>query len=184
MKAIEIRNGTRLELDGEVFEVVDFMHITPGKGRAVVRTKLKNFSTGRVLDRTFSSSEVLERAEIDRKNMQYLYKEHGNYVFMDMASYEQVYLSGEFLGDAPNYMKVNMEITVIWHNGKAIGVELPPKVELRVESTVPGVKGDSVTQVTKPAVLETGLEIQVPLFINEGELLVVDTRDGKYVERA
>ncbi|MCD6385813.1 elongation factor P [Candidatus Sumerlaeota bacterium] len=184
IKATEIRNGTRLELDGEVYEVVDFLHITPGKGRAVVRSKLKHISSGRVIERTFSSSDVLERAEIERKSMQFLYRQGDNVVFMDMATYEQVELPEEFLSDALKFMKENMEITVIWFRGKPIGVELPPKVELRVTKTVPGVKGDTVTQAMKPATLETGLEIQVPLFIEEGNVIIVDTRDGKYVERA
>jgi elongation factor P len=184
IKALELRNGTRLEINNDVFEVVDFMHITPGKGRAVMRTKLKSLSTGKVLDKTFSSGEVLERAELDRKKMQYLYKEGDEYVFMDMDSYEQVHLSSEALGNAPDFIKENMEILIIWYKGNPIGVELPPKVSLQVVSTVPGVKGDTVTQASKPATMETGLEVQVPLFINEGEVLVIDTRDGKYVERA
>lgn len=184
IKATEIREGTRLELDNEVYEVMGFLHITPGKGRAVVRTKIKNLATGRVIERTFSSGEILERAELERKPMQFLYKEEGEFVFMDMKSYEQTSLPSTLLGEAPKYMKENMEIIVIWHKGRAIGVELPPKVQLRVIHTVPGVKGDTVTQATKPATVETGYELQVPLFINPGDIIVVDTRDGKYVERA
>lgn len=184
IKALEVRDGTLIEIDGEVYEVVDFMHITPGKGRAVMRTKLKNISTGKVLERTFSSGEILERAEVERKVMQYLYREGEDYVFMDMTTYEQVHLSEDHLGDAPKFLKDHMEIAVMWYNGQPIGVDLPPKVKLKVVSTVPGVKGDTVTQATKPATLETGHQVQVPLFINEGELLVIDTRDGKYVERA
>lgn len=184
IKATEIREGTRLELDGEVFEVVSFLHITPGKGRPVVRTKIKNVSTGRVLERTFTSTEVVERAEIDRKPMQFLYKEGNDYVFMDMKTYEQLSLPSELLGDATHFLKENSEIMVIWFKGRAIGVELPPKVKLKVIKTVPGVRGDTVTAATKPATIETGYELQVPLFVEEGDVIVIDTRDGKYVERA
>lgn len=183
IKAIEIRNGTRLEIDGDVYIVVGFLHITPGKGRAVVRTKLKHVATGRVIDRTFTSSEKLERAELDLRTMQFLYKDMDNYVFMDMDNYEQIMLSPDLLGEAANFLKENFEISVAMHKGKPIGVELPVKVDLKVVKTAPGVRGDTVTAATKPATLETGLVVQVPLFINEGDVVRIDTRDGKYEER-
>jgi elongation factor P len=184
IKATEIRNGTRLEIDGEVFIVTDFQHFTPGKGRSVVRTKMKSVTTGRVLDKTFTSSEKVTKADLELRSMQYLYKHDPHYVFMDLQTYEQVHLPGELLGDAVNYLKENEQVSVAMHKGKPIGVDLPLKVDLRVIQTVPGVKGDTVSSATKPAILETGLEVQVPLFINEGDIIRIDTRDGTYAERA
>lgn len=184
IKATEIRNGTRLEIDGDVFIVNQFQHFTPGKGRAVVRTKLKSITTGRVLDKTFSSSEKVTKADLELRNMQYLYKHDPHYVFMDLQTYEQIQLPGELLGDAVKYLKENEQVNVAMHRGKPIGVDLPPKVELQVVQTVPGIKGDTVSSATKPAIVETGLEVQVPLFINEGDIIRIDTRDGSYAERA
>ena len=149
-----------------------------------MRTKLKSLSTGRVVERTFKGTERIPQAEVEYRNMQYVYREGEDFVFMDLGTYEQSTIPHDVLGDAPNYLKEGDEVSSLWWNGKPIGVDIPAKVELKIVETMPGVKGDTVTQATKPAVLETGYEVQVPLFINSGEVIRVDTRTGKYVERA
>ena len=184
IKAIEIRNGTRLEIGGDVFIVTRFQHVTPGKGRAIVRTKLKSVTTGRVIDKTFTSSGKVTKADLELRNMQYLYKHDPHYIFMDLQTYEQIELPDELLGDAVKYLKENEQVNVAMHKGRPIGIELPIKVALRVVQTVAGIKGDTVSSPTKPAILETGLEVQVPMFINEGDIVRIDTRDGSYAERA
>jgi elongation factor P len=184
VKALDLRRGTKIDLEGVVYTVVDFMHITPGKGRAVMRTKLKSFNDGRVIEKTFTSGEKVKVADLEHRTMQYLYKDGDACVFMDTRTYEQMHLDKELLGDDALYLKENSEISVALYKGAPIGVDLPPKVDLKVVQTVPGVKGDTVSNVMKPATLETGLAVQVPLFINEGDIVRVDTRDGKYVERA
>jgi elongation factor P len=183
VKALELRRGNKVDLDGEVYTVVDFMHITPGKGRAVMRTKLKSVSDGRVIEKTFTSVEKVKIAELEHRTMQYLYQDGDHYVFMDTRTYEQMLLSRELLGDDALYLKENSEISVALYKGVPIGVDLAPKVDLKVVQTVPGVKGDTVSNVMKPATLETGLVVQVPLFVNEGDVVRIDTRDGKYEER-
>jgi len=184
IKAVEIRAGKKILFDNEIYVVTDFSHFTPGKGRAVVRTKLKNMSTGRVIDKTFSSQEKIELADLQTKKMQFLYRENTNFVFMDTASYEQITIEEDLIGESVYFLKENLELNVSLHQGNPIGIELPPKITLKVTETEPGVRGDTVSGATKSATLETGHTLNVPLFINEGDEVVVDTRDGKYEERA
>lgn len=164
--------------------IIDFQHVKPGKGGAFVRTKLKNAKTGRVLEKTFRAGEKVEQARLDRRNMQYLYSDGTTYTFMDTQSYEQDELSGEFIGDNALYLKENMEVQVVFHSGNAIGIDLPLSVELAVKETTAGIKGDTVQGGTKPATLETGATVNVPMFIDVGETIKVDTRTGDYLERA
>ena len=184
IKAVAIRAGKKIFLDNEIYIVTDFSHFTPGKGRAVVRTKLKNISTGRVIDKTFSSQEKIELADIQTKKMQFLYRENTDFVFMDTASYEQITIEKDLIGESVHFLTENFVIDISFHQGNPIGVELPPKVILKVAETDPGVRGDTVSGATKHATLETGHTLKVPLFISEGDKVVVDTRDGKYEEKA
>ncbi len=179
----DIRRGLKIELDGKPFIVIEFLHVKPGKGGAFVRTKLKNMETGQVIDKTFRSGERLTPADLDEREMQFLYKDQDGYHFMDNNTYEQIFLTENQLGEAKNYLQDNLTIKVLFFNDKPIGIELPTTVSLRVERTDPGLRGDTATGGTKPATMETGLVVQVPLFINEGDLLKVDTRTGEYVER-
>ena len=179
----DFRQGLKIELDGEPFVIVDLLHVKPGKGGAFVRTTLKSLVTGNVLDKTFRSGEKVDKPDLEEKAMQYLYETDGQYYFMDTETYEQSFLNEDQLGEARNYLQENVEVGVLLHNGKPIGVELPIFVELKVTSTEPGVKGDTASGATKPATLETGITVQVPLFIDEGEVLKIDTRTGKYMER-
>jgi len=180
----DLRTGATIEVDGEVFSVVEFQHVKPGKGSAFVRTRLKNVRTGSVLERTFAAGERLPRAHLERREVQFLYSSEGQYTFMDMDSYDQVNLSKEQVGGAVNYLVDNMTVWVLWHQGKYIDLELPNSVELVVAETDPGLRGDTATGGTKPARLETGAVIKVPLFVNTGERVRVDTRTGSYIERA
>ncbi|KKM11743.1 elongation factor P [Clostridiales bacterium PH28_bin88] len=180
----DFRTGLTVEVDGAVCQVVDFQHVKPGKGSAFVRAKLKNVKTGAVVERTFNAGEKLPRAHIDRRPMQYLYQDGENYVFMDTENYEQVMLNREQIGDAIKFMKDNMNLFILFYQGQSFGVELPNSVELRVVETEPGVRGDTATGATKPATLETGAVVQVPLFINVDDVLIVDTRTGDYIKRA
>ncbi|AFV11853.1 translation elongation factor P [Thermacetogenium phaeum DSM 12270] len=180
----DLRTGLTIEVDGEIYSVVDFQHVKPGKGSAFVRTKLKNIRTGGVIERTFRAGEKLPRAHLERKEMQYLYREGDSFVFMDNETYDQVSLTVEQMGDSVKYLKENMNIWLLTHNGALIGIELPNSVELKVVSAEPGVRGDTATGATKAATLETGLVIQVPLFVEEGDVVRVDTRTGEYLERA
>ncbi len=180
----EFRKGLKIEIDGKPFIIVESQHVKPGKGGAFVRTKMKNLETGQVLEQTFRSGAKVDKPDLEQKNMQYLYLEGTQYVFMDNDTYDQVFIEGDFLGDAVNYMLPNINVDVLFFNGKPIGVDLPISVEMTVTHTEPGVKGDTATGVTKPATLETGLVINVPLFVNEGDLLKIDTRTGEYMERA
>lgn len=180
----DLKTGLTLELDGEVWSVVEFLHVKPGKGAAFVRTKLKNVKTGIVTERTFRAGEKVNRAHVETKQMQYLYSTNDEYYFMDTESYEQISLTADKLGDAPRYLKENMVIGIQFFEGDAIGVDLPTFVELEVTQTEPGFKGDTATGGSKPATLETGLVVQVPLFINEGDIIRVDTRTGEYLSRA
>ncbi len=179
----DIRKGLKIELDGKPFIIIDFLHVKPGKGGAFVRTKLKNMETGQVLDKTFRSGERLTPADLTEREMQYLYQDQDGYHFMDNSTYEQIFLTEDQLGDAKNFLQDNLNIKVLFFNDKPIGIELPTTVNLRVERTDPGVKGDTASGGTKPATLETGLVVQVPLFINEGDILKIDTRSGQYIER-
>ena len=180
----DFRTGVTIEIDGHVWQVIDFQHVKPGKGAAFVRTKMKNLQTGTVIERTFNPGEKLPRARVEKHNMQYLYSSDGEFNFMDNESFEQIALTAEQLGDAPNFLKENMSIAVMFFNGTVIGVELPFSVELTVVETDPGIRGDTATGATKQAKLETGYPVRVPLFINEGDVLRVDTRSGEYLERA
>jgi elongation factor P len=179
----QFRNGLKLELDGEPFTMIYFQHVKPGKGGAFVRTKVKNLKTGRVLDRTFRAGERVEEADVEEKTMQYLYQDGENYVFMDTQSFEQIPFTPEQLGDARKFLKENLEVSVVLWRGRPIGVELPSFIEATVTRCDPGIKGDTASGATKPATLETGAVLQVPLFIKEGDVLRVDTRTGAYVER-
>ncbi|MGB4571038.1 MAG: elongation factor P [Tepidanaerobacteraceae bacterium] len=179
----DLKTGVTVEIDGEVFMIVDFQHVKPGKGAAFVRTKIKNVKTGQVFERTFRAGEKLNRAIVERKTMQYIYSEGDVYYFMDTQTYEQIPLNKDQLGDSVDYLKENLEVMVMFHEGVSIGIELPTFVELEVTETEPGFKGDTATGGSKPATLETGLTVQVPLFINIGDIIRVDTRTGEYLGR-
>lgn len=180
----DFRTGLTIEVDGEVYQVIEFMHVKPGKGSAFVRTKLKNRRTGAVIERTFRAGEKVNRAHIERREMQYLYNDGENYYFMDTETYEQMSLPKVQLDEAVKYLKDNMNIYVLLYQGETIGIELPNFVELKVVETEPGIKGDTATGGSKNAVLETGAVIQVPLFIEAGDVVRIDTRTGAYIERA
>ena len=180
----DLRTGMTVEIDGDVFMVVDFQHVKPGKGAAFVRTKIKNVKTGQSFERTFRAGEKLNRATIERKTMQYLYPDGDTYNFMDTQTFEQIPLTTEQLGDAAKFLKENMEVMEMFYEGISIGVELPTFVELVVTDTDPGFKGDTATGGNKPATLETGALVQVPLFININDVIRVDTRTGEYLSRA
>lgn len=179
----DLRTGVTVELDGEVFMVVEFQHVKPGKGAAFVRTKVKNIKTGQVLEKTFRAGEKINRATIERKTMQYLYESADTYYFMDTETYDQIPMTKEQLGDSIKFLKENMEVMVMFYEGTSIGVELPTFVELKVTDTEPGFKGDTATGGSKPATLETGAVVMVPLFINVGDIVRVDTRSGEYLSR-
>ncbi len=180
----DFRPGVTIEIDNQVWQVVDFQHVKPGKGAAFVRAKIKNLQTGAVVERTFNAGEKLPRARVDRRPMQYLYESDGTYNFMDNETYDQIMLTKEQLDTALNFLKENMEISIMFFNGVVIGVELPNSVDLEVVETDPGIRGDTATGGTKPAKLETGYVVKVPLFINTGDVLRIDTRSGDYIERA
>ncbi len=184
ISAGDFRNGTTFELDGNVVSIVEFQHVKPGKGAAFVRTKIKNVITGAVTERTFNPSDKYPEAFIERRNMQYLYSDGDLYYFMDNETFEQIPISGSVLGDNFKFVKENMECKVLSYKGSVFGVEPPLFVELEVTQTDAGFKGDTATNATKPAVLETGAEIKVPLFIEEGNKIKIDTRTGEYLERA
>ena len=180
----DFRNGVTFEMDGNVLQIVEFQHVKPGKGAAFVRTKVKNVITGAVLERTFNPSDKFPTAFVERKDMQYLYADGSLYYFMDMESYEQLPIDESKLGESFKFVKENMEVKVLSYKGNVFGVEPPFFVELEVVETDPGFKGDTATNATKPAKLETGAEIKVPLFIEQGDVLRIDTRTGEYMERA
>ena len=180
----DFKTGLTIEIEGDVCQIVDFQHVKPGKGAAFVRAKIKNLRTGGVVERTFNAGEKLPRARIDRREVQYLYNDGTDYNFMDMESYDQMTLSRDELGDAVKYLKENMTIKLLLYQGKSMGVDLPNFVELEVTETEPGIKGDTASGGTKPATLETGYVVQVPFFINVGDVLQVDTRSGQYLKRA
>jgi elongation factor P len=184
ISAGEFRKGITIEIDGAVWVIVDFQHVKPGKGAAFVRTKIKNVVTGGVLEKTFNPTEKFPRAHVENKEMQYLYNDGDLYYFMDMESYEQIPLGKELVEDAILFIKENMNVTVSFFKGNAFSVDPPNFVELIVTETEPGVKGDTATGAQKSATLETGAKLMVPLFIDQGEAIRVDTRTGKYMERA
>lgn len=172
-----------LDINGQLMRIVEFQHVKPGKGGAFVRTKLKNVETGQVVDKTFRAGEKVEEAILEHKKMQYLYKDGDNFVFMDLDSYEQTHVPSGTVGDTAEYLVENQELSVFIRNGKAVTMELPASVTLKVEKAEPGLKGDTSSGATKPVTLETGLVVQAPLFVNEGDTLKVDTRTGRYLER-
>ena len=180
----DFRNGVTFEMDGNVYSIIEFQHVKPGKGAAFVRTKIRNVISGAVTEKTFNPNDKYPTAFIERKDMEYLYNDGDLYYFMDSETYEQLPISPNVLGDNFRFVKENMVCKVLSYKGNVFGIEPPNFVELQVTETEPGVKGDTATNVTKPATLETGAEIKVPIFINEGEMLRVDTRTGEYMERA
>ena len=180
----DFRNGVTFEMDGSVYSIIEFQHVKPGKGAAFVRTKIRNVLTGAVTERTFNPTDKFPTAYIERKDMEYLYSDGDLYYFMDNETYEQTPINGSVLGDAFKFVKENMICRVMSYQGNVFGIEPPNFVELMVTATEPGVRGDTATNVTKPATLETGAVIRVPLFINEGEMIRVDTRTGEYMARA
>ena len=180
----DLKNGMTLNLDGQLWTVVDFQHVKPGKGGAFVRTKLKNVLSGKVVDRTFNAGVKVDVATVDRREMQYLYREAGDFVFMDTRDYDQPRIPAATVGGAANYLLEDQTAVVAFNDGNPLYVELPAAVELTVKQTDPGVQGDRSTGGTKPATLETGVQIQVPLFITTGEKIKVDTRTGEYLGRA
>ena len=180
----DFRNGVTFDMDGSVMQIIEFQHVKPGKGAAFVRTKLRNVVTGAVIEKTFSPTDKYPTAIVEKKDMQYLYSDGELYYFMDMESYEQTPIDGEKLGDNFKFVKEEMMCKVVSYKGTVISVEPPMFVELEVTETEPGFKGDTAQGATKPATLETGAQIKVPLFINIGDVLKIDTRTGEYLERA
>ncbi|SMY10980.1 elongation factor P [Brevibacterium jeotgali] len=179
----DLKNGMVLNLEGQLWQVQEFLHVKPGKGPAFVRTKIKNVMSGKTIDKTFNAGTKVETANVDRRDMQYLYHDGTDYVFMDSSDYEQVMLSPQLVGDASNYILENQQLQVAFHDGTPLYVELPPAVEMTITHTEPGLQGDRSSGGTKPATVETGLEIQVPLFLDEGVRVRVDTRNGDYLGR-
>ena len=179
----QFKNGLKIVLDGEPFSITYFQHVKPGKGGAFVRTKVKNLKSGRVLDRTFRSGEKVDEADTLDRRMQYLYQDGDQRVFMDSKDYEQIPFSREQVGEGVKYLKENLEVDVLFWNGNPINIEIPSFIEAEITQCEPGLKGDTASGSTKPATLETGAVVQVPLFIKEGETIRVDTRTGAYVER-
>ncbi|MEY7974328.1 elongation factor P [Saccharomonospora xinjiangensis] len=180
----DLKNGMVLNLDGQLWSVVSFQHVKPGKGGAFVRTTLKHVVSGKVVDKTFNAGTKVDTATVDRRNMTYLYNDGSDFVFMDAETFEQMEISADLVGDAANFLLENTEVQIGMHEGTPLYVELPTSVELTIEHTDPGLQGDRSTGGTKPATLETGAEIQVPLFLSSGEKVKVDTRDGRYLGRA
>lgn len=180
----DFRNGLSIILDNEIYTIVEFQHVKPGKGGAFVRTKLKNARSGAVIDKTFRAGEKMEQARLERKPMQYLYNQDDEYYLMNTETYDQIAVSKALFGDSVKYLKDGMEVTVIEHDGTVIGAEVPYFVELEVAETDPGVRGDTASGGSKPATLETGAVIQVPFFVNVGDRVKVDTRSDQYLERA
>lgn len=179
----QFRKGLKIEIDGEPFVIVDFLHVKPGKGQAFVRTKLKSLLTGNVLEKNFRAGERVEEPDLDEHEMQFLYRDGDTFHFMDNDTYEEFVLTKEQMGGAEAFLPENTDVKILFHKGRPIGVELPTFVDLRIVKTSPGVKGDTAQGGSKPATLETGAVIQVPLFLEEGDIIRVDTRTGEYIER-
>ena len=184
VSAGDFRNGVTFEMDGGVYQIIEFQHVKPGKGAAFVRTKIRNVITGAVVEKTFSPTDKYPTAFVERKDMEYLYNDGSLYYFMDLETFENIPINADILPDSFKFVKENMICKVMSYKGKVFGVEPPNFVELQVTKTDPGFKGDTATNATKPATLETGAEVRVPLFIDEGEMIRVDTRTGEYMERA
>lgn len=179
----DLKNGIVLNLNGQLWSVVEFQHVKPGKGGAFVRTKLKNVLSGKVVDKTFNAGVKVEVANVDKRDMQYLYRDSDTFVFMDSSTYDQIHVTDSVVGESAKYMLENQDAVVAMHDGNPLYVELPASVELTITFTEPGLQGDRSTGGSKPATLETGAEIQVPLFIDQGTKVKVDTRDGSYLGR-
>ncbi len=184
ISAGDFRNGVTFEMDGAVYSIIEFQHVKPGKGAAFVRTKIRNVISGAVTERSFNPTEKFPTAFVERKDMEYSYNDGDLYYFMDLETYEQIPINASTLGDNFKFVKENMTCKIMSYKGNVFGVEPPNFVELLVTETEPGVRGDTATNVTKPATVETGAEIRVPIFINEGDLIRIDTRTGTYMERA
>ena len=180
----DLKNGMTLNIDGSLWTVVEFQHVKPGKGPAFVRTKMKQVLTGKVVEKTFNAGVKVEVAVVEKRDMQYLYKDGADFVFMDTVTYDQITISETTVGDAANFMLENAEVIVAMNEGNPLYVELPASVALEITYTEPGIQGDRSSGGTKPATLQTGIDIQVPLFIKQGEKVLVDTRDGSYLGRA
>ncbi|MFK5676386.1 MULTISPECIES: elongation factor P [unclassified Ligilactobacillus] len=180
----DFKTGLTIEVDGELWRVIEFLHVKPGKGSAFVRSKLKNLRTGAVQEKTFRAGEKVEQAQIDNKQMQYLYADGNNYVFMDTTTYEQLELPGDKIQDELKFMKENMLVNIMMYGSETLGVDLPNTVDLEVKETEPTIKGNTASGGSKPATMETGLVVQVPFFINEGDVLTINTQDGTYISRA
>jgi len=180
----EFHTGITIELEGDIYNVLEFQHVKPGKGAAFVRSKLKNLRTGSIIDRTFRAGEKVARAHLERKEMEFLYRDDDLFHMMDMESYDQIALTAGQIGDGVKYLKENDRLNVLMHGEEVVGVDVPLTVVLKVTAAEPGIKGDTASGATKPATLETGLVVQVPLFVNSGDSIKVDTRTGAYIERA
>ena len=180
----DFRNGATFDMEGNVYQIIEFQHVKPGKGAAFVRTKIRNVISGAVIEKTFNPTDKFPTAFIERKDMQYLYQDGDLYYFMDNETYENIPINGDKLGDAFKFVKENTDCKVLSYKGVVFGVEPPTFIVLEVTKTEPGLKGDTATNTLKPATLETGAEIRIPLFINEGDMIKVDTRTGEYLERA
>ncbi len=184
LSTTDFRKGLKIKLEGDIYYIVDFQHARTAQRRAFVRTKLKNIKTGAVLEKTFAAGETFEKPDFEEKSMQYLYSAEKEYYFMDTKTYEQISLTADQLGEYKWYLKENAEYKVMFFEGQPVNVDLPASVVLKIVSTEPAIKGDSVTNITKSATLETGLVVKVPLFVNEGEYVKIDTRTNEYIERA
>lgn len=184
IQAGDIRNGVTVEMDNGIYTVIEFQHVKPGKGAAFVRTKIKNLESGSVIEKTFRPSEKLKKAHIDRSDMQYLYSDGELFHFMNEVSFEQIALNADDLGDSLKFVKENDVVKMLSHNGRVFGIEPPINVELEIVHTEPGVKGDTATGASKPAEVETGATVFVPLFVNTGDRIKIDTRTGEYLSRA
>lgn len=180
----DFHTGISVELEGEIYTILEFQHVKPGKGAAFVRSKLKNLRTGSIAERTFRAGEKMARAHLERKEMEYLYRDGDSFHMMDMETYEQITLSSDQIGEGIKYLKENDHLNVVMHGDKLLGVDVPLSVVLKVEETEPGLKGDTASGASKPATMETGLVVQVPLFVNSGDSIKIDTRSGSYIERA
>lgn len=179
----DFKNGVTVEIDGNIYQILEFQHVKPGKGAAFVRTKLKNIISGGVIEKTFRPTEKFPKAHIDRKDMQYLYQDGDLYNFMDVETYDQIALNADVVGDALKFVKENETVKICSHNGNVFSVEPPLFVELEITETEPGFKGDTAQGATKPAVVETGATVMVPLFVEQGDVLKIDTRTGEYLSR-
>ncbi len=180
----DFRNGLKIDFEGEPYVIVYFQHVKPGKGGAFVRTKLKNLKTGAVIEHTFRSGDKVDKPDLEEREMQFMYRMENQFHFMETKTYEQIYLDADHMGDAANYMIENLPVRVLFYKGEPIGIDLPIFITLTIVETEPGVRGDTVSGATKPATLESGAAVQVPLFLSVGDRIKIDTRTGTYIERA